>query len=131
MKIQKVWSMFLIIFLLTSCGLETKTLQQFYEKDLIDVSKIVISDGNTGSKITIQDKKIIQGFLSDIEEIKFIPDENQEPRDGFNYSITLFQDGEETFQFGLTYVNGNYYHTNPDIYPIVDELYTNFDEKEK
>jgi len=131
MKIQKVLAMFMIIFLFTGCGLETKTLPQFYEKDLSDVSKIVILDGNTGQKKTIQDQKIIEGLLSDIEDIKFIPDENQEPRDGFNYSITLFQDGEETFGFGLTSVNGHYYHTEPDIYPIIDELYNSFKKKEE
>jgi hypothetical protein len=131
MKLQMILAMFLTFSFLTGCGLETKTLPQFYEKDLRDVSKLVIFDGNTGYKKIIQDKKIIQGFLSDIEEIKFIPDENQEPRDGFSYSITLFQDGEDTFQFGLTYVNGNYYHTEPNIEPIVDEFYTNLDVKEE
>ncbi|RDY69120.1 hypothetical protein DXT76_16835 [Halobacillus trueperi] len=131
MRIQKVLAMFLIIFLLAGCGLETKTLPQFYEKDLSDISKIVIFDGNTGYKKTIQDKKIIGAFTSDIEKIKFIPQENQEQRDGFNYSITMFQGDEETFQFVLNQVNGNYYHTEPDIYPIVDDFYTNLDIEEQ
>ncbi|KYG32572.1 hypothetical protein [Bacillus gaemokensis] len=39
--------------------------------------------------------------------------------------FTLFQDDEETFQFGLAQVNGNYYYTEPDIHPIVDDCYKN------
>ncbi|GGB44463.1 hypothetical protein [Fictibacillus barbaricus] len=122
---------FFLIFLKTGCGLETKTLPQFYEKDLADVSKIVIVDGNTGYKKTITDNIIIEDFLGDIKDIKFILDENQKARDGFIYSITLFQDDEETFQFGLTQVNDYYYHTEPDIYPIVDEFYTDLNNKEE
>jgi hypothetical protein len=33
-----------------------------------------------------------------IKDIKFIPDENQEKRKGLRYSITLFQDNEQTLQ---------------------------------
>lgn len=126
MNIQKLWvPLFLFFSLFAGCSLETKTLSEFYEKDLADVTKIVIFDGNTGYKKTMTDNIVIEDFLGDIKDIKFIPDENQEARDGFNYSITLFQEDEETFQFGLTQVNDHYYHTKPDIYPIVDDFYTN------
>ncbi|MEH7355449.1 hypothetical protein V7150_18020 [Neobacillus drentensis] len=92
---------------------------------------MVIFDGNSGYKKTVEDKKVIDNFLNKIKDIKFIPDENQELRDGFNYSITLFQDDEETFKFGLTQVNDHYYHTEPDIYPIVDDFYKNLNVQEK
>lgn len=93
---------------------------------------MVIFDGNSGFKKTVEDKMDIDNFLNEIKEIKFIPDENQEPRDGFNYSITLFQDDDdETFTFGLAQVNDHYYHTEPDIYPIVDNFYKNLKVQEK
>ncbi|WP_245975306.1 hypothetical protein [Oceanobacillus chungangensis] len=66
MKTQKVVALLLFISLLTGCSLETKTLQEFYEKDFDHVNKIVIFDGNTGYKKTITDNKNIEDFLSEI-----------------------------------------------------------------
>lgn len=124
--------LFMLVFIILSgCGLETKTLLQFHDGDLSDTSKIVILDGNTGYQKTIEDKEVIDHFLNDIKDIKFVPEENQSPRDGFNYSIILYQNEEESFHFGLTKVNDNYYYTTPDILPIVDEFYTNLNIKEE
>ncbi|WP_245827602.1 hypothetical protein [Paenisporosarcina indica] len=74
---------------------------------------------------------MIKDFLKQIKDIKFIPEENQEKREGWRYSITLFQDDEQTFQFGLTEVNDHYYYTEPDIHPIVDDFYKNLDVQEE
>lgn len=131
LKKQILLFSFFLLILLAGCGLETKTLADFYEKDLDDVTMIVILDGSTGHKKTIKDNKLIADFLSEIKDIKFIPEENQEKRDGFRYPLTLFQDDEETFQFGLTQVNKHYYYTEPNIYPIVDDFYKNIDVKDK
>ncbi|WP_225986060.1 hypothetical protein [Psychrobacillus glaciei] len=111
--------------------MKTKTLPEFYEKDLDDVTKIVIVDGITGYKKIIKDKVIIQKLLREIKDINFTPEESQEQREGWSYSITLFQDDEQTFQFGLTQVKGNYYYTEPDILPIVDKFYENLDLQEE
>lgn len=119
------------VVILTGCNLETKTLTQFYDGDINNVTKIVIFDGNTGYKKTIEDKMITESFLSEIKDVTFIPDENQEKRVGFNYAITLYENENETFQFGLTQVNDHYYYTEPDIYPIVDNFYTQLDIKEE
>ncbi|MDN3018392.1 hypothetical protein PH210_19615 [Paenibacillus sp. BSR1-1] len=118
--------MFVSIFsmlILAGCGLETKTLPQFYEKDLETVNKVVIVDGSNGNKKTITDPPVIEEFLNRISDVKFIPEKNQDKRVGWRYSITLFQKGEDPFQFTLTEVNENYYYTEPAIYPIVDEIY--------
>lgn len=122
---------FFIAFALVGCGLETKTLSQFYEKNLDDVNKIVIVDGSTGNKKTVTENEVIKEFLSEIKDIKFIPDQNQENRVGWRYSITLFQDDKQAFQFGLSEVNENYYNTEPDIYPIVENFYENLDVQEE
>lgn len=98
---------FFITFALVGCGLETKTLPKFYEKDLADVTKIVIVDGSTGYKKTVTENETIKKFLGEIKDIKFIPEENQGKRDGWPYSITLFQDNEQTLQFGLNEVYEN------------------------
>ena len=120
-----------ILLLLSGCGLETKTFEGFYEKDLNDVSKIGIVDGSTGYEVTTTDNEKIQDFINEIKSIKFVPDDNQEMRDGFRYSITFFENDEQTFQFGTTQINGNYYHTEPDIHPIVDDFFTTIELEEK
>ena len=71
--------LFIFIVLLTGCGLETKTLTEFYKNELEDVTKIQIHDGSTGSIETakskiITDEKVIYEFLSDIYYIQFIPE---------------------------------------------------------
>lgn len=124
-------SLYLIVFslfiVLAGCGLETKTLTEFYEKDLNDVTKLVIVDGSTGSKKTITDKDKIEELLNEMKDINFIPDKNQEKRAGWRYSIAMYQQDERTFQFTLTEIGEHYYHTEPDIYPIVNDLYEELD----
>ncbi|WP_210470991.1 hypothetical protein [Sporosarcina sp. 6E9] len=120
-----------ILLLLSGCGLETKTFGEFYERDLNDVSKIEIVDGSTGYEVATTDYEKIQDFIGEIKDVQFIPDDDQGKRDGFRYSITLFENDVRTFQFGDTHINGNYYHTEPDIYPIVDRFFTTIEQKEK
>ena len=122
----------LILVLLAGCSLESKpletqTLSQFYDGDLSSVTKIVLFDGNSGAQKTTEDKKVIDDFLNSIKDIQFIPDENQEPRSGSNYTITLYQDGKDPFSFGPTHVNDHYYHTEPAILSIMDDFYTNLE----
>lgn len=132
MYTQKIMlTLFLFIVLLTGCGLETKTFTEFYKNDLKDVTKIQVQDGSTGySKITT-DKKVIDEFLSEIKDVQFIPEENQEDRVGFLYSITLYEDEQMTFIFTENEVTDYYYYTEPDIYPIVDSFYKNLKVEEE
>ncbi|MEB2300913.1 hypothetical protein LAV72_14940 [Lysinibacillus xylanilyticus] len=55
MNAQKLLIPLFLFFLLAGCGLETKTLPEFYEEDLEDVTKITIIDGSTGYKKVIND----------------------------------------------------------------------------
>ncbi|WP_172370594.1 hypothetical protein [Sporosarcina jiandibaonis] len=131
MKSYRLSLLLVILLLLSGCGLETKTFEEFCENDLNDVSKIGIVDGSTGYEVTTTDYEKIQGFIGEIKNIKFIPDDDQGKRDGFRYSITFFEDDDRTFQFSETYLNGNYYHTDPDIHPIVDGFFTTIELEEK
>lgn len=88
------------------------------------MSKIIIVDGNTGESVTSTDSEQIKLFIDDVHNIKFIPEKDQSKRDGFNYSITFYRGEEKTFQFGVTEIEGNYYQTQPDFKPIIDEFYS-------
>ena len=113
----------LLIFTIAGCSLETKTLTEFYPKNLEDVTQIIIVDGRTGKEKTLANKESMKEFLKEIEHIKFIPEENQEDREGWLYSIKLYSGKELLLQFGPTEMNGNYYYTEPDINPIIADFY--------
>lgn len=113
----------LLIFTIAGCSLETKTLTEFYPKNLEDVTQIIIVDGRTGKEKTLVNKESMKEFLKEIEHIKFIPEENQEEREGWLYSIKLYSGKELLLQFGPTEMNGNYYYTEPDINPIIADFY--------
>lgn len=102
---------------------KTQTLEEFYKKsNIVDVDKVIIQDGSTGATKTISEQEQIDEFLSLIQDIEFVPQKNQEKRDGWRYGITLF-DGENEFKFTLDKIDKIYYDTNPDIHPIVDQYY--------
>ncbi|WP_080845288.1 hypothetical protein [Cytobacillus gottheilii] len=130
MKI-KLFLIFLLCSFITGCGLETKTLSEFYEKGLEDVTQINILDGSTGYKKIIKDKELIDDFLSQIKDTQFIPEKNQEDQSGFTYSLSLHQEGEFPFRFSLSSVNDHYYYTHPDLFPIVDDFYKNLEVQEE
>lgn len=132
MYVQKLMlTLLLFIVLLTGCELETKTLTEFYKNDLEEVTKIQIQDGSTGYSKIITDKKVIGDFLSEIKDVQFLPEENQEDRAGFLYAITLYEGEQMTFIFTENEVTDYYYYTEPDIYPIVDSFYKNLKVEEE
>ncbi|WP_242175520.1 hypothetical protein [Priestia koreensis] len=110
--------------------LETKTLSQFYPKGFDHVSKIAILNGSSGAKKTLTDKQNITSFMNSIKCIQFIPDENQERRVGFTYNVTFYNDKKTIFSFSTTNVDGHYYHTEPDLDPIVNAFYEQLNVEE-
>ena len=109
--------------LLAACSAKTQSLEAFYTEDGNEnVDKVVILDGSTGYTKTLTDVAQINEFLVLIKDIEFSPQDNQEKRDGFLYSITLY-DREAQFNFSLSQIDDVYYDTEPDIYPIVDGYY--------
>jgi|SRR5690625_692042 len=125
-----ILAVLIILLFMTGCGLKETTLGELYKGDLSDITKIRVVDGNTGYDVITTDQKQIFDFLNDLKHITFIPEENQEKRDGFMYSISFFENGDVTFQFELSEINGHYYRTEPAMYPIVNEFYMMLEEKE-
>ncbi|QGM29333.1 hypothetical protein GI482_02520 [Bacillus sp. N3536] len=116
--------------LLSGCGLETLTIDDYYKKNLENVSKIEVFDSSNGNSRTTTNKEEIMSFIKEIKDIKFIPDEDQSERDGFLYSITFYEDDKATLQFGLNQIGDDYYNTEPDIEPIVEEFFSAMSEQD-
>lgn len=106
---------------------KTQSLEQFYKDEKIEkVNKIFIRDGSTGASKTVTNQEQINEFLSLINEIEYTPQENQEKRKGWTYEITLYDDDNQ-FLFYLNNIQGVFYDSNPNIYPIVDAFYKQLD----
>ncbi|MFF2754840.1 hypothetical protein ACFVR1_13955 [Psychrobacillus sp. NPDC058041] len=113
----------LVLLLLAGCGAKTKSLQEIYTGEgMKEVDKIVLTDGSTGSSKTITNGTTINELMSLIKDIQFTPQANQEKQLGWRYSIGLYE-GDKEFKFYLNKIGKYYYHSNPDIFPIVDDFY--------
>jgi len=121
----------LSLFLLIACGAKTQSLKAFYTDEQIEnVDKIILTDGSTGSSKTISKPQQISELLGLIRDIEFSPQDNQEKREGWRYSIALY-DGDKEFKFTLDKIGKTYYDTEPEIYPIIDDYYKKLEIKEK
>ena len=118
--------MLIVGCLLAACNAKTaktQSLEAFYtEEGIENIDKVAILDGSTGYTKTLTDIEQINEFLALIKDIEFSPQDNQEERYGFLYSVTLY-DREEQFNFSLNQIDDVYYDTEPYIYPIVDGYY--------
>ena len=130
MKKTRLIMYVLCLFALTACnGPEPKTLHDFYtEEGLVTIREIIITDGSTGYEKTVSDPRSITEFLELTDRVLFTPQENQQERDGFLYSITL-SDGRKKFLFNLNKIHEVYYDTKPDLYPIIDRYSTEINSR--
>ncbi|MFJ5766422.1 hypothetical protein ACIP9C_13805 [Lysinibacillus sp. NPDC093210] len=128
MKKSFFLKLLVILFGLSACTDEnisgnTQLLEAFYkDAKIVNVDKVIIQDGSTGASKTITKQADINEFLALIKEIIFTPQDNQEERVGWRYSITLL-DGKKEFKFTLHHIDNIYYDSKPDIYPIVNNYY--------
>ncbi|QEY22469.1 hypothetical protein D0S48_18395 [Psychrobacillus sp. AK 1817] len=121
---------FVFTIFLTGCGLETLTIDDYYKKNLEDVSEIEVVDGSNGNSRATTNKEEILSFIKEVKDITFIPAEDQSERDGFLYSITFYEGDKATIQFVLNEIGDDYYNTEPDIEPIVEEFFSAMSEQD-
>lgn len=104
----------IVVLLFAGCNVETplqaKTFQTFYE------------DGSTGQMKTIEDQEKVNEFLHLVNEVEFIPHEDQEGSVGWRYAVYLY-DGKTVFNTDLSNIQKQVYHSKPNIIPLVDTFY--------
>ncbi|MHC0039122.1 hypothetical protein [Pseudoneobacillus sp. C159] len=103
--------------------LEPKTIGEFYPGNITNVDKITILDGSTGERRELNEGQEVQQWLNKIKAILYVPDENQEERVGFLYSVAFYEKERMTFSFTHNQVDNDYYHPEPDIIPIMKEMF--------
>ncbi|WP_128894086.1 hypothetical protein [Longirhabdus pacifica] len=108
--------------------LEIITLAEAYPGDLNSITKIIIVDGGSGERRSFTDVDDIQLWLDQISDLEFHPDPNQESRNGFRYSVSLYEKDERMFGFTLNNINGNYYIADSRLLPSISEFYLSKDD---
>jgi hypothetical protein len=117
---------FISLFLIVGCQSEVQheamTFREIYPANLSDVTKIEIRHGG-GELKTISDVEIINDWLYSIEKISFEPDENQEGRVGYTYSVKIFEERDVKMYFDTSKINDFYYVPNNQIMERIEHLF--------
>jgi hypothetical protein len=98
------------------------TLEEIYQGNLSEVSKIEIRRGSGELKI-ITDKATVQGWLNSIKDINFVPDKNQDIRKGYLYYVKLFEEEDVKLSFDSTKIFDFYYVRNEQILEKLEFLF--------
>jgi uncharacterized protein Veg len=118
--------LFICLFCIVGCQSEARlkpmTFQEIYPAILSDVTKIEIRHGG-GELKTIKDVKIIDDWLESIKDITFEPDENQEGRVGYKYSVKLFEEKDVKIYFDTSKIDDFYYIPNNQIMERIEKLF--------
>jgi len=120
--------LFIIIFA-SGCTVaddESQKLRELYPGDILLVDQLEVTNGSSGEKKIYNDTKQIQDWLKSIQDIEFIPSSDQSKKDGFLYSVDLFEANNKKMSFTTNYFNGKYYETNE----ILTDSIKNFFEKD-
>jgi hypothetical protein len=102
--------------------LKSMTLEEIYQGNLSEVSKIEIRRGS-GELKTITDKAIVQEWLISIKDINFVPDKNQDIRKGYLYYVKLFVGEDVKLYFDSTEIYDFYYERNEQILEKLELLF--------
>ena len=107
-----------LLFLIGGCSTyDEKTIEHVLEKeDFTNIEEIVIRNGNTGDTITITEERQIAELLS------LYKDDNQEPRDGFSYTLT-FKEKKKKLSMSDKMLHDTYYKTQPNLAQIIETFY--------
>jgi hypothetical protein len=105
-------------------------ITELYQGDFSKVDKLTIRSGSTGELRTITDKEKIGQWLDFIQDIRFVPDPDQEPRSGWRYWIALYEGENKVFELFPNNIHGVYYIPDEQVMASMAELF-NEAEKEK
>lgn len=122
MKIKKnilLCIFILVVFLITGIALlifRTKNIENFFHYDANKITKIYITDGNTGNikELTLTDDiNKINSYLSDIKLRKIINSESS----GWSYSISSYNEKDEE-ELNITFISDDFCKIKGNKYKI-------------
>jgi len=137
-KYLRIMIPLLLAFSVSACSknthppieLHSTTIGDAYPGNLVNVDKIELVDGSTGSRETIEQKHEIDGFLNELKDIVLEPDENQEGRVGYRFRIILYENDDVQLDFTPQAIKGIYYEPNEKFDERIRKLFEKYFEKE-
>ena len=119
---KRIFLIAAVSLLLSGCGTKAETFRELYAKDISKVTKIDIRSGRTGELKSVTEKKVIQHFLAQLNDLEFLISRNQEISKGYGYKVTLYSPHNE-FVFTEKEMNHHDYQTNPSLLALIEKLY--------
>jgi hypothetical protein len=126
----------IVLLLLAGCqaksetSIQPTTLAQVYPGSIMDTDRIDLVDGSSGERKAITERKEIQDLLAEIQDMEWIPEEDQEGVVGYLFGIGLFQGEEKKLGFTPTSINDSYYKPNEQLEKAIREWFEKKFERE-
>jgi len=115
-----------ILLLMTGCtSAEYKptTLGKEYPGNIEQVTKVTIVSGSTGGGKDYTEPDMIIPWIEKVKDIVWEPDPNQEARDGFLFSIYLYEGNKRTFACSLGSIGSAYYVVDQQMLELTEQLF--------
>lgn len=103
--------------------------EMMQEAGVTEVDSLEIQSGSTGEKKRTTDSALIENFMSQIAEVIYTPDPNQEERIGWIYRVTV-KDDDNSFEFYPHYVEDVYYKADGDVGGMMEALFQEIEKQE-
>ncbi|NSL52444.1 hypothetical protein [Calidifontibacillus erzurumensis] len=122
----------ILFLILTGCTSQEKpreieykpyTLAELAKQDFANVNKIEIVNGETGEEKTVEDVEQVKEFIRNMEDAYFKPDFDQQPRKGWEYFITFYEDRKKVFEFYTNYIDNIYFKPDEKVMAAVEQLF--------
>lgn len=102
---------------------EPVSLGLLYPGEIERVDRMEVMSGSTGEKKTYNDTEQVQGWLKSIQDIEWIVSPDQSKKDGFLYSVSLFEGDKKTMSFTPNFIDGKYYETDERVVEATEVLF--------
>ncbi|SDW23898.1 hypothetical protein [Paenibacillus sp. CF384] len=128
---KRITVFFLVIFLAgcqmhlggSSGKLHAITLAEAYSGDISKVTRIELLNGSSGEHATVEDKDTISQWINQVKDLRLKPDDNQEPRTGYVFGISLFEGDVKTMRFTPNGIGEVYYESNSQFEALTRSLF--------
>ncbi|MDQ0112466.1 hypothetical protein [Paenibacillus harenae] len=120
--------MLMIAVVVSGCTAEANndepvSLGLLYPGEIEHVDRMEVMSGSTGEKKMYDDAEQVQSWLKSIEDIELIVSPDQSKKDGFLYSVLLFEGDKKTMGFTPNLIDGKYYETDERVVEAIEVLF--------
>jgi len=125
--LQKFFIVLCISAIIAGCSVRAREFEKFYTSDPTRVTHLVIQKRDSGEMRRVTDQKEIDAFFDLLYSLSYIMEKSQTPRDGYIYSVEIYENDANILQLTLTQdtarINNVYYLLDKDIKGELDELF--------